>query len=191
MPKTQVRTEVGIKTWTATINYVANAVIKLFIKYVDHRGLPTRGLSEINEVLVRGLWTWLASGDLEKAHLEFWDPRTDRAVERLDLHFEILQPEEGEVDYEELGKEQFKSYVKEINRMAEKLDALPENCEYRVVVKLKPGYPPVDGWASARLREIGDLKRIHRGDAINTGLINTKVLIWGQGGSDGRIPNKD
>lgn len=191
MQKTEVRTEVGVKTWTTTINYVVNAVIQIFLKYVDHRGLPTRRLNEINEVLARGFWTWLVSGDLETAYLEIWNPKTDRVVERLDLSFEIVEPEEAEVDYEELGKEQFKSYAKEINRIAEKLDALPTGCRYRVVVNLKPGYPEVDGWSPAQLRDISHLRKLHRGDAIDSGLINGKFLIWGEGGNDGRIPDRD
>lgn len=182
MPKTQVKTEIGVKAWTTTTNFTVNKVLNLFFKYIDNRGLSTEKFIRIRDTLDRGLWVWLTSGDLKKAYLEIWNPDTGKAVERLDLDFDIADPDSADIDYQELEKDQFKSYAEELNKLARKLDGLKESCKYRVLVKLDPDHPQVDGWKKTKLRDISHLKKFRKGKAIKTGLINSVFRIWTKGG---------
>ena len=176
----KIRGEIGVRVWTTATIYVANEVMRIFFIILDQRGLNNSKLLQQKEVINNGLYTWITTRHLKAAFLEIYHPEDqNKAVERWDFGFRYEEPK-ADIDPENSTERQFKTYIEKIYEIQQRLDALPEGTEYRVVVNLEPGAPAVEGWQPTTLKDISQLERYHIGEMIDTGLINVGMEYWGR-----------
>ena len=70
-------TSVSVNTYTHSVVYVADNILKSMKDIIRLSGLDPTALVEDWQTNMRGVQSWLASGDLEAVVLEIFDPRTD------------------------------------------------------------------------------------------------------------------
>ena len=78
-------TSVAVNTYTHSVTYVADNILKSFKDIIRLSGLDPTKLVDDWESNMRALQTWLSTGDLEAVVLEIFDPKTDALVVRWDI----------------------------------------------------------------------------------------------------------
>lgn len=76
---------VSVYTYTHSVTYVADNILKSFREIIRLSGLNPKELSETWESKLRALSTWIESKDLEKVILEIYHPVTGGLIVRWDL----------------------------------------------------------------------------------------------------------
>jgi len=172
---TETETEVGVKTWTSTYNFVVNETVTLLMQYVNNRGLDSSKLTTMREQLEDALWTWLSSRHLSRVRIEVYEPEANEATECFDLAFDIERPQDlSTAEIERIQERKFDSYHEEVLENLRELDAPPDDCTYRILVWLRPTNdvgeepPTVDGWSRTTARSTDHLEKTDLGDAIDT-----------------------
>lgn len=172
---TSTKTEVGVKTWTSTYNFVVNETVTLLMQYVNNRGLDSNKLTEMRDKLEDALWTWLSSRHLSRVRIEVYESGSEKATECFDLEFDITRPEDlSEEEIERTQERKFDSYHEEVLEQLRELDAPGDECTYRLLVWLRSTNdvgeepPTVDGWSKTTARSTDHLKQKDLGDAIDT-----------------------
>ena len=182
---TDVQTEVGVSTWTNTLNYVANESVMFLMDYIDHRGLGIEKFTEMREELEDALWTLLASRHLRKVIVEVYRNDTGELVERFDLSYNIQSP--GDMSQEEIEAAQekrFESYHEDIVDALSEYDAPPAGCTYRVLLGLRAENdagadpPELPNWGEATPKSTEGMEANDLGDAIDAGPIDTAAELW-------------
>ena len=78
-------TSVAVNTYTHSVVYVADNILKSFKDIIRLSGLDPSNLVESWESKMRALRTWLDTGDLEKVVLEVFNPQTGALIVRWDI----------------------------------------------------------------------------------------------------------
>jgi hypothetical protein len=136
-------TFVTVNTYTHSVTYVANNLLKCLKDIVMRSGLDPDKLIADWPVLEHGLARWLETKHLETVTLEVFNPRTNALVGRWD--FTISYGWNG-------GEGSFWVDADQIKYSIIKQGLWPSTCGYRVIVHNKPGRPDVPGWSVATYR---------------------------------------
>jgi hypothetical protein len=161
-------TVVSVNTYTHSVTYVTDKLLTSIKNIVRLSGLNPSKLTDEWAVLERGLTRWLNTKDLEQVHLEVYDPQNDGLVGRWDF----------EIYYGIQGDGSFWQDPDAINYHIRKQGFLPKECEYRVVVTNKAGFPPVTGWSSTALRSTDGFVRQSIGTTIDGSGLSTGAGYW-------------
>ena len=70
-------TSVAVNTYTHSVTYVADNILKSLKDIIRLSGLDPSEFVGDWELNMRGVQTWLNTGDLESVELEIYDPMTD------------------------------------------------------------------------------------------------------------------
>lgn len=103
------------------------------------------------DINMRGVQTWLNTGDLESVELEIYDPKTDALIFRWDIN--ISYGWSG-------GDGNFWTDTEQLKYAIRKAGLVPSQARYRFLVHTKQGRPDVIGWSRPTLtttRIIGSL----------------------------------
>lgn len=190
--KSGVHTDVGAKvthtTWTQTANFVVTSTVGFLFDYAQARGLGTDRISSKREKLESALYTYINTRHLRKVSIEVYEEgasKSDEAIERFDLTYEIKDPEElSQPELQRIEDKDFNQYRKDVMEQLQDLDSLPSNVDYRVLIWCAPENdlgqpkPDVDGWSSTSARSTDHLNKKNLGDAVNTGAINADASLW-------------
>lgn len=161
-------TVVSVNTYTHSVTYVTDKLLTSIKNIVRLSGLNPSRLTDNWTVLERGLKKWLDTKDLEQVHLEVFAPRTDELVGRWD--FEIYYSFQGDGSFWQ-DPEAIKYHIR-------KQGLWPSECEYRVVVTNKPGFPTVAGWSPTTLRSTDGFVRQSIGTTIDGSGLSTGTGYW-------------
>ena len=78
-------TNVAVNTYTHSVTYVADNILKSIKDIIRLSGLDPAGLASRWETNMLALKTWLNSGDLLGVVLEIYNPRTGNLITRWDI----------------------------------------------------------------------------------------------------------
>lgn len=78
-------TSVAVNTYTHSVTYVADNILKSFKDIIRLSGLDPSNLVASWESKMRALRTWLDTGDLERVVLEVFNPKTGTLIVRWDI----------------------------------------------------------------------------------------------------------
>ena len=73
-------TSVAVNTYTHSVTYVADNILKSFKDIIRLSGLDPSNLVASWESKMRALRTWLDTGDLERVVLEVFNPKTGALI---------------------------------------------------------------------------------------------------------------
>ena len=161
-------TTVTVNTYTHSVTYVSDNILKSFKDIVRLSGLDPDKLVADWGVLMRGLETWLDTGHLNKVILEIFNSSTGNLVGRWDV--DIVHGWSGDGG--------FWTDVNQIKYHIQKARLTPNNVAYRIVVENKAGHPSVKGWSSTRLRSTDGFVRQSLGSTINHNGLGGDAAYW-------------
>lgn len=161
-------TNVAVYSYTHSVTYVADNILKSFKDIIRLSGLDPTNLVDSWESKMRGLKTWLASGHLEKVVLEVFDRKTDALVGRWDI----------DVVYGGSGDGSFWTDTDQIKYHIRKAGLWPSEASYRLLLQNKPGRPDVDGWGPAEYRSTEGFARHSLGSTIEHNGLGGSAAYW-------------
>ena len=162
-------TSVGVYSYTHSVTYVADNILKSFKDIIRLSGLDPSGLVDGWESNMTALQTWLQSGHLEAVILEIFDPKTDNLVGRWDI--DIVYSVGG-------GDGGFWTDTDQIKYAVRKAGLLPSEARYRLLLDNKPGRPDVDGWGPASYRSTNGFARHSLGSTIEHNGLGGSAAYW-------------
>ncbi len=163
-------TSVSVNTHTHSVVYVADNILKSMKDIIRLSGLDPTALVEDWQTNMRGVQSWLASGDLEAVVLEIFDPRTDALVGRWDL--DVMYT----TGYGDDGG--FWTDTDQIRYAVKKAGLLPSQARYRLLLHTKPGRPDVTGWSPASYRSTDGFVRHSLGSTIEHNGLGASTAYW-------------
>ena len=163
-------TSVIVNTYTHSVVYVADNILKSMKDIIRLSGLDPSGLVDDWQSKMRALQTWLSSGHLETVILEIFDPKTDELVGRWDIDV-IYSTGLG-------GDGGFWTDTDQIKYAVRKAGLLPSEARYRLLLQNKPGRPDVEGWGAAVYRSTSGFARHSLGSTIEHNGLGGNAAYW-------------
>lgn len=164
-------TSVAVNTYTHSVTYVADNILKSLKDIIRLSDLDPTNLVEGWSSTMRALETWLYSGHLKTVVLEIFDPRTDVLVGRWDIDVVYTTG---------LGDGGFWTDTEQIKYHVRKAGVAPREARYRLVLQNKSGRPDVDGWVPTRLRSTEGFGRHCLGSTIEHSGLGGSAAYWRQ-----------
>ena len=164
-------TSVAVNTYTHSVTYVADNILKSMKDIIRLSGLDPTNLVDDWSSNKRAIQTWLHSGHLEVVVLEIFNPKTDALVARWDI----------DVIYTTgLGDGGFWTDTEQIKYHVRKAGLAPSKAKFRLVLQNKPGRPDVDGWGSTQYRSTEGFVRHSLGSTIEHYGLGASTAYWRQ-----------
>ena len=162
-------TNVAVNTYTHSVTYVADNILKSMKDIVRLSGLDPANLVDDWSSNMRAIQTWLYSGHLETVVLEIFHPITGALVGRWDI----------DVIYTTgLGDGGFWTDTEQIKYHIRKAGLSPGEAKYRLLLQNKPGYTPVDGWGPGQYRSTQGFVRHSLGSTIEHYGLGASAAYW-------------
>jgi hypothetical protein len=163
---------VAVYSYTQSVVYVADNILKSLKDIVRLSGLDPAKLAGDWGVLLRGISTWIESRHLETVTLEIFDPSTDALITRWDV---------GVVYTWDVSAGTFWTDTEQLKFAIKKAGLSPSQADYRVVVKNKDGRPHVDGWSNCTLRSTDGMVRQSLGTTVEHNGLSANTAYWRRG----------
>lgn len=164
-------TSVTVNTYTHSVTYVADNILKCLKDIVRLSGLDPSKLVDGWESNMLALRTWLDSGDLQRVILEIYDPRTDALITRWDI--DIVYSWSS-------GDGSFWTDTEQLKYAIRKSGVAPSAASYRLLMDNKPGRPAVPGWSSTTYRSTSGMVRQSLGATIEHSGLGGSAAYWRQ-----------
>ena len=162
-------TSVAVNTYTHSVTYVADNILKSMKDIIRLSGLDPTNLVEGWSSNMRALQTWLHSGHLETVVLEIFDPKTEALAGRWDI----------DVIYTTgLGDGGFWTDTEQIKYHVRKAGLAPGEARYRLVLQNKSGRQNVEGWGPTQFRSTEGLMRHRLGSTIEHYGLGASAAYW-------------
>ena len=160
---------VSVYSYTNSVTYVADNVLKSLKDIIRLSGLDPTGLTERWESTQRALKTWIESKDLERVILEVYDPATDRLVIRWDI----------DIVYSWSANEgTFYTDTEQLRYHILKAGIAPSQAKYQILLQNKPGYPAVAGWGDGAYRSTTGMVKQSLGSTIEHSGLGANAGYW-------------
>lgn len=160
---------VSVYSYTHSLTYVADNILKSLKDIIRLSGLDPAKLTDDWEILLRGVRTWLESGDLTRVVLEVFHPTTDKLLTRWDI--DIAYSWSG-------GDGSFWTDTDQLRYAIQKNGVAPSAASYGVLLQTKPGRPDVAGWTTASFRPTDGLVRQSLGSTIEHSGLGASAAYW-------------
>ena len=143
-------TAVAVNTYTHSVNYVSDNVLKSLKDIILLSGLnPTKFVNDWSTYSL-ATRTWLGTGDLERVILEIHNPKTNALILRWDI----------DISYRwSAGDGSFWTDTDQLRYAIKKAGLAPSEASYDIVLKTKPGRPDVSGWRTCAFRSTDGMVR--------------------------------
>lgn len=162
-------TSVAVNTYTHSVTYVADNILKSMKDIVRLSGLDPANLVNGWSSTMRALQSWLESKDLQTVVLEIFDPKNNGLVGRWDIDV-IYTTGSGDGGFW-TDTEQIKYHIR-------KVGLAPSDAGYRLLMQNKPGYRWVEGWGSAEYRSTAGFARQSLGSTIEHNGLGGNAAYW-------------
>lgn len=150
-------TTVSVYTYTHSVTYVADNILKSLKDIIRLSGLDPSAFIGNWQTNLNAISTWLSTGDLLKVLLEIYDPRTDRLIIRWDI----------DIAYEWTGGDgSFFTDTDQLKYAIRKAGIAPSEARYRLLLRTKPGEAYVAGWSDATFLSTEGMIRQSLGSTI-------------------------
>jgi hypothetical protein len=180
MSTTTVRIGVDLLTQSAT--YAVNCIMPMAFRVEAARVTGGRYMIDSAEEIEKALRIWAREMKLEKVTFEIYSPQANTAYEDcvVELSYDA-DPTRGVV----------RPPLAQLDEVVGKLEKLPQDAQFRLVVHVADGATEIPGWSPTSLRDLyGGLKEEHKigteahGYGQITGTATYYVSNWRQGRSD-------
>lgn len=162
-------TAVAVNTYTHSVTYVADNILKSFKDVIRLGGLDPTNFAEDWEDNMRALRAWLDSGDLQKVVLEVYHPRTDSLIIRWDV----------DVVYNwSSGDGSFWTDTEQLRYHILKAGVAPSDANYEIKMKTNIGRPDVRGWSRGRFRSTDGFSRQSLGSTVEHNGLGGEAAYW-------------
>ena len=165
-------TSVTVNTYTHSVTYVADNILKSLKDIILLSGLDPSALANTRESKMRALKAWLESRDLEKVVLEIYHPTTGALITRWDI----------EITYgwsaDAAGS--FYTDTEQLKYAIRKAGVAPSEAKYTIILCHKYGAPAVDGWIATEFRSTNNMVRQPLGSTIEHSGLGANTTYWRQ-----------
>lgn len=161
-------TSVAVNTYTHSVTYVADNILKSFKDIIRMSELDPSRFGEDWATNMLAIKTWLGTGDLEKVILEVFNPSTGALIIRWDI--DIIYGWSGDGGFW-TDTEQLKYHIR-------KAGLAPSAAAYDVLLKTKPGRPDVAGWCAGSFRSTDGFVRHSLGSTIDHSGLGGNAAYW-------------
>ena len=151
-------TFVAVNTYTHSVTYITDNILRSLQDIVRLSGLDPSQISEEWEVLERGIKAWIDSKHLETIVLEVYSPSTNTLIGRWDI--EIAYEWSGD------GGGQFWVDTEQIKTAIKKAGGWPGSSKYRIICQTKSGRANVAGWSATAFRSTSGMAKQSLGTTI-------------------------
>ena len=162
-------TTVAVNTYTHSVTYVADNILKSMKDIIRLSGLDPTNLVDGWSSNMRALQIWLGSQHLETVVLEIFDSKSDALVGRWDIDV-IYTTGSGDGGFW-TDTEQIKYHVR-------KAGLTPREAKYRLLLQNKHGRPDVQGWGPAEYRSTNGFVRHSLGSTIEHNGLGGNAAYW-------------
>jgi hypothetical protein len=162
-------TSVAVNTYTYSVAYLADNILKSFKDIVRMSGLDPGKLVANWETNMLALKTWLGTGDLERVILEVFNPKTGALIVRWDIDV-VYNWSSGDGSFW-TDTEQLKYHIR-------KAGLAPSDATYDILIKNKPGRPDVPGWGTGSYRSTDGFVRHSLGSTIEHNGLGGSAAYW-------------
>ncbi|MCR5877611.1 HORMA domain containing protein [Phenylobacterium sp. J367] len=164
-------TTVAVNTYTHSVTYVADNILKSIKDIIRLSGLDPSKLVEGWDDYMRALKVWLDGQYLERAVLEIFNPKTDALVLRWDMDI-VYNWSSGDGGFW-TDTDQLRYHIR-------KAGLAPSAADYRLLLKHKPGAPDVSGWSTSPYRSTAGMTRQSLGSTIEHSGLGANTAYWRQ-----------
>lgn len=162
-------TSVAVYSYTHSVTYVANNILKSLKDIIRLSGLDPAKLVNSWDSNMRALRTWLDSGHLQRVVLEIYDPKANDLITRWDV----------DVVYSwSSGDGTFWTDTDQLRYHIRKAGVTPSEASYRLLMDNRPGRPDVEGWSSTSYRSTDGMVRQSLGATIEHGGLGASTAYW-------------
>jgi len=162
-------TAVAVNTYTHSVTYVADNIMKSLKDVIRLSGLDPSKLVSGWDSNVKAISTWLAGQHLERVILEIFNPKDDTLITRWDIDITYTWS---------AGEGSFWTDTDQLRYHIRKAGVAPEDATYRLVVTHKPGAPEVDGWGDTTFRSTAGMVRQSLGSTIEHSGLGASAAYW-------------
>lgn len=162
-------TTVSAYSYTHSVTYVADNVLKSLKDIIRLSGMDPTKLTNEWESTHRAIRTWLASEHLEKVVLEVYNPVTSVLVLRWDIDIVYQWSSNDGAFYTDT--DQLRYHIR-------KAGVAPATASYDILLKNKPGRPDVAGWGVGSFRATDGLVRQSLGSTIEHSGLGASAAYW-------------
>jgi hypothetical protein len=145
--------KVGVDLLTQAIVYAVNCLMQLAFRVEHGRVQGGHYMIDNQQEIEKALRVWMTEQTLEKVTFELYSPHTDKAYEDCVV----------ELSYDADPKlEVAKPPVAQLEELFTRLEKLPADAQFRLVVTVAPGATVVPGWGPTTLRDLsGGVREEH------------------------------
>ncbi|ASR08873.1 HORMA domain containing protein [Rhizobium leguminosarum bv. viciae] len=161
-------TTVVVNTYTHSVTYVADNILKSLKDIIRLSGLDPSQLVESWENTMRALKTWLGSQDLERVVLEVYNKKTQALIVRWDI----------DIVYSWSGGGGFWTDTDQLKYHIRKAGVAPSDASYDILIKTKQGRPDVPGWGKGAYRSTDGFVRHNLGSTIEHSGLGGSAAYW-------------
>ncbi|HEY9537770.1 MAG TPA: HORMA domain containing protein [Kiloniellaceae bacterium] len=165
-------TIVAVNTYTHSVTYVADNILKSMKDIILLSGLDPTNLVDGWASKMRALQTWLASRHLDVVVLEILNSKTDALIGRWDIDVVYTTGS---------GDGGFWTDTDQIRHHVRKAGLAPSEARYRLLLQVRPGSPDVDGWGDAEYRSTNGFVRHSLGSTIEHNGLSGSAAYWRKG----------
>lgn len=162
-------TSVAVNTYTHSVTYVADNILKSFKDIIRLSGLDPSNLVNSWDSKMRALKTWLGTGDLEAVVLEIFNPATGALITRWDIDV-VYNWSSGDGSFW-TDTEQLKYHIR-------KAGIAPADARYEILLHTKPNRPDVEGWVKGSYRSTDGMVRQSLGSTIEHSGLGGNAAYW-------------
>ena len=166
-------TAVTISTYTYSVTYIADNILKSLKDIIRESGLNPTQFANAWRSNKSALETWLQGQYLEYVKLEIFNPTTDELIIAWQIDIEYGWGS---------GDGNFYTDTDQLKYHIRKAGIPPDTARYRLLLKHKPGAPPVDGWGDATSRSMAGFVRQSLGSTINHNGLAANTSYWRKAG---------
>ena len=163
---------VAVYSYTHSVTYVADNILKTFKDIIRLSGLDPTNLVAEWESFMLAMTTWLRTGHLIGVVLEVFDPKTDKLVGRWDI----------DVVYGGTGDGSFWTDTDQIKYHIQRAGLWPSQASYRLLLQAKPDRPDVTGWGKGTYRSTEGFVRNSLGATIEHNGLGGSAAYWRKAG---------
>lgn len=167
-------TSVTVNTYTHSVTYVADNILKSLKDIIRLSGLDPSALVNSWTSNMKALETWIHSGHLERVVLEIYNPKTNELIVRWDV--DIVYGWSGDTGHFWTDTDQLKYAIR-------KAGIAPSDARYRLILSHKAGAPDVEGWSSASFMSTNNMVRQSLGSTVEHSGLSGNAAYWRKIGS--------
>jgi len=150
-------TTVSVNTYTHSVTYVVDNVLKSFKEIIRLSGLSPAKMVGEWESIQRAMTTWINSGHLSGVTLEVYDPSDNKLITRWDIDV-VYGYTSGD------GK--FWTDTDQLAYEIKKAGCWPSLASYDIILRNKSGRPDVAGWSPCEFRSTEGLVKKSLGTTV-------------------------